>query len=104
MSQVILNIVDTPYFHRSTGANQDTTLTQSFVGGTFAAVTVPANSIGVMIIPDNANTGTITFKGITGDTGVNIRKSKTSYMSLDEASASFGLLCASSINVTFIFV
>ena len=104
MSQVIINIVASPFFHKDRGVNQDTTLVQAFTAATFAAVAVPAGSIGVMIIPDNSNVGTITLKGVTGDTGVNLRKSKPSYLSLDEAAASFGLLCASTISVTFIFV
>lgn len=102
-TQTLFKLIDTPHFYQFTGANQNTTLVQTFVTATFAAVSVPANSKGVYIIPDNANTGTITFKGITGDTGVNIRKAAPSLMSLDEASASFGLLCAAGQVITFVF-
>ena len=75
MSQVVISIQDTPYENQFLfGANIPTTLTQSFTAATFASVTVPSGAIGVYIIPQNNNTGTITMKGVTGDTGINIPK------------------------------
>jgi len=105
MSQVVTTIADTPYEEQMQyGPNFPSTLVQAFTAATFAAVAVPANSIGVFILPQPGNTGTITFKGVTGDTGVNLPKSGAYYQGLDIAVASFGLLCASSIAVVFVFV
>lgn len=103
MAQTRIELIDTPYFHITNNNNANTTLVQVFVTNTFAAVSVPANSKGVYIIPDNANTGTIAFKGVTGDVGVNIRKASPQYIPLDEAGASFGLTCAAGQTITFVF-
>jgi hypothetical protein len=84
--------------------NDNSQLTQAFTATIFAAVVVPSGSTGVYIVPDTANAGAITFKGIVGDTGINIPKAVPSFMSLDPAAASFGLLCASTQSITFTFV
>lgn len=103
-SMSIFSLVGSPYETVVLlGSIQPQTVVQTFTAATFAVVPVPAASIGVLVIPDNANTGTITVKGITGDTGVNIRKFKPSLFSLDEALASFGILSANTQTVTFIF-
>jgi hypothetical protein len=105
MSQIIISIEGTAYEGVNLfGANPASTLTQAFTAATFAAVAVPAGSIGVLIIPDNANTGTLTIKGVTGDTGVNIRQAQPSFMALSPLLASFGLLSQNTQTITFIFV
>ncbi|HLK55044.1 MAG TPA: hypothetical protein VKU00_00680 [Chthonomonadaceae bacterium] len=76
---------------------------QAFTGGTFASVTVPANTTGVFIVPQAGNTGAITLKGVTGDTGVALNKTQPSFIALD-AGAAFGILCANSISITFNWV
>jgi hypothetical protein len=84
--------------------------TQSFTAATFAAVTFPAltgSSViqGVWICPPSTNAGVITVKGVTGDTGVPVHKTKPFFLSLDSVTASnFGLLCAANTVVTFIWV
>ena len=103
-SRSIFSLVGTPYETMVLlGSIQPQTSVQTFTAATFAAVPVPASSIGVLIIPDNANTGTVIVKGVTGDTGVNIRKSKPSLFSLDEAAASFGILSANTQTITLVF-
>lgn len=78
----------------------DNRTVQSFASTTFAAVTVPTGATGVYIIPPSTNTGAITLKGVTGDTGVTLHKTQATWLSLD-TSAAFGLLCASATVVEF---
>ena len=88
--------------------NQDTKVTSanaaasgavsdlSFTAATFAAVTFPAGGstiTGCIIVPPAGYAGTITLKGVTGDTGVILHPTDPTYISLG-ASAAFGLLCS----------
>lgn len=103
-SRSIFSLVGSPYEAVVLlGSIQPQTVVQTFTAATFAVVPVPASSIGVLVIPDNANTGTVIVKGITGDTGINIRKFKPSLLSLDEAAASFGILSANTQTMTLVF-
>lgn len=73
---------------------------QSFAVATFAAVTVPTGAVGVIIKPPAANLGTITLKGITGDTGVSLHATNAHVQSL-AAGATFGLLCSALTVIEF---
>lgn len=85
------------------GTGVDQTTTQSFTAATFAAITVPANSTAMLIIPPAANVGAITLKGVTGDTGVLIHKTLPTCIALG-TTPSVGLLCANTTIVTIIFM
>jgi hypothetical protein len=84
--------------------------TQSFAAATFAAVTFPAlvgSSVikGVWICPPSANTGAITLKGVTGDTGIPIHKTEPTFLRLASVTASnFGILCVDTTVITFLWV
>jgi len=71
---------------------------QTFVAATFAAVVVPAGAVGYVMKPPAGNLGTITLKGVTGDTGVQLHKTNPSAGSL-EVSATFGLLCSATTTI-----
>jgi hypothetical protein len=75
---------------------------QAFTAATFAAVPVPVSPAptGVFIIPPAGNTGAITLKGVTGDTGVALNMTQPTWLSLGTGAA-FGLLCANTISVGF---
>jgi hypothetical protein len=82
--------------------------TQLFAAATFAAVSIPALQgsaaiQGVLIEPPSSNTGTITLKGVTGDTGIDLHKTKPSFVSLN-STTNIGLLCASATTIKFIWV
>ena len=104
MSQAQIQIRGTIYRTMLTGANEPSTTTQTFTAATFASVTVPSGATGVYIIPPDVSVGTITFKGATGDTGVNIPQAVPSFMALDPGGAAFGLVCAGNCTITFIWV
>jgi hypothetical protein len=79
--------------------------TQAFAANTFEAVAVPeqigtAAIRGVVIIPPTDNSGAITLKGVTGDTGIDLHKTKPTVLSLN-STTNLGLLCASAITLTF---
>lgn len=76
------------------------TTTQSFAAATFAAVTVPTGAVGVIIKPPAANLGTITMKGVTGDTGIPLHKTNAHMQSL-EVGATFGILCSALTVIEF---
>lgn len=81
----------------------DNRTTQAFASATFAAVsvpTLPAAPTGVWIQPPAGNTGAITLKGVTGDTGVALHLTQPSWISL-ASTAAFGLLCANATVMTF---
>ena len=42
----------------------------TLVANTFQAVAIPATATAVTIVPPVGNTGTLTLKGVTGDTGL----------------------------------
>lgn len=83
--------------------------TQKFTAATFAAVTFPALSGSevinwVLIIPPAGNAGTITEKGVTGDTGVPSSKTQPYVKSWDGIAASnFGFLCSADTVIEFIW-
>jgi hypothetical protein len=94
---------DTPAFPSYTNANApDNITTQAFTATIYAAVTVPSGAKGVIIIPPTSNSGTITFKGVTGDTGVPLHKTQPNAYIFDDATGpAFGLLCSASITIEF---
>lgn len=81
----------------------DTTTTQSFAAATFAAITVPTGATAMLIIPPSSNAGTITLKGVTGDTGVALSKTLPSAIALG-STPSVGLLCSALTVVTLVFM
>ena len=80
----------------------DSHTVQAFSANTFAAVTVPTGSTGVLIMPPAANAGTITVKGITGDTGINLHKTNPTFLSLDTSGA-FGIVCLNNTTIEFVW-
>lgn len=83
------------------------TTTQSFGAATFAAVTFPAligSAVvkGVIIKPPSTNTGAITLKGVTGDTGIPIHKTEATMIRFASVTASnFGILCVDACVIEF---
>lgn len=57
--------------------------------------TVPTS---VTIVPPEANDSSITFKGISGDTGVRIHNTDPTTVALDDSVTSFVLTAGASIN------
>ena len=78
----------------------DSITTQAFVAATFAAVSVPAGTTGVWVVPPASNAGAITLKGVTGDTGVLLHLTQASFFSL-ASGATFGILCANNTTIEF---
>lgn len=65
---------------------------QTIAQASFAAVTVPAGVTGVRIVPPVTNTLTITVKGITGDTGMQISPNSPSCFNFTSVgSPAFGI-------------
>jgi hypothetical protein len=93
------------YVFTNAGAPDNVT-TQAFAANTFAAVVIPAGSLGVIIQPPSGNAGVITLKGVTGDTGVQIPLTTPFPMLLTAAGiiAGFGLLCVNNTTVEFIWI
>lgn len=93
------------YVYTNAGAPDNIT-SQSFVAATFQAVVIPAGALGVWIVPPIANAGVITLKGITGDTGIQIPVASPCLILLTALgiTAGFGLLCASTTLVEFVWV
>lgn len=85
------------------GTGVDATTTQSFAAATFAAIVVPTGATAVLIIPPVANAGTITLKGVTGDTGVLLNKTKPTVLALD-TTPTLGLLCSALTVITLVFM
>lgn len=81
----------------------DVTTTQSFAAATFAAITVPTGATAMLIIPPAANAGTITLKGVTGDTGVALSKTLPSAIALG-TTPSVGLLCSALTVIVIVFM
>lgn len=80
---------------------------QLFSAGVFAAVTKPALAGSttikkVIIIPPPANSGAITLKGVTGDTGLDHSRTEASLQNLN-STTNLGLLCASDCVMKFIW-
>lgn len=84
-------------------------VTQKFTAATFAAVVFPALAGSevinwVIIVPPTVNSGTITIKGVTGDTGVPVSKTQPFFLAFDGISASnFGILCSADTVIEFIW-
>lgn len=78
-------------------------VTTSFAAATFATVTPPAAATAVVIIPPSTNAGTITLKGVTGDTGIVLSKTQPTVLALT-AGGSFGLLCSALTVMTFVYM
>lgn len=72
-------------------------LTASFAVG-FTAVTPPANATAALIIPPAANTNPITLKGVTGDTGIPLSRSKPTCLTF-VAGSTFGLTIATGATI-----
>jgi hypothetical protein len=83
------------------------TTAQAFSAATFAAVTFPGlvgSSVikGVIIKPPSTNSGAITLKGVTGDTGIPIHKTEATMIRFDSVTATnFGILTVSAITIEF---
>ena len=76
--------------------------TQAFTAATFAAVTIPSGATGVFIQIPSTNAGTVTQKGITGDTGVVILTTGgVGYWIPLASSAVLGFLCSTTITLSF---
>lgn len=90
------------------GPHADTA--QTFTAATFAAVTFPtligsAVIKGVQIFPPSGNTGTITLKGVTGDTGFQIHKTEMTELRFPSITASsFGILCSADTTIEFVWL
>lgn len=85
------------------GAGVDGTIQQSFAVATFGAIAVPTGCTAMLIIPPAGNVGTITLKGVTGDTGIALSKVKPTVLALDGAPA-VGLLCSALTVCTIVFM
>src|SRR5260221_5816648 len=55
---------------------------QQITSSTTTTVTAPSGAAGVLIAPLNLTAGTITVKGVTGDTGVGVSNSQPTFMSV----------------------
>lgn len=79
------------------------------INATFAAVTFPAlvgsaTIKGVWIIPLNG-AGTVTLKGVTGDTGLPIHATEPTFLRLASVTASnFGIATSADVTFEFLFV
>ena len=63
----------------------------------FSTITPPTGATGAVLIPPSANTTSITFKGVTGDTGYRLHNTNPSFITLNAASATFGLTVGAEI-------
>lgn len=104
MSNLFSRIDGTPYRHNARGANYPSMTTQTFTAATFAAVTIPTGTVGVMIDIPAGNTGTVVMKGSTGDTGIFLNPAGRNVMTFDKANLGFGLLCSSGVIINFWWV
>jgi len=72
----------------------------------FNTITVPQLPVpvGVVIIPPSTNTATVTLKGVTGDTGIRLHKTKPYMLTFDSTAvpATFGLTVGASITDPFL--
>ena len=84
-----------------------TAIDASFVdvhaSGVFNAITVTTGATAVLIVPDSANTATITLKGVTGDTGVPLSKTMPSAIALG-SSPSLGILTGAAATINLIYM
>lgn len=80
----------------------DNLTTQAFTAATFAAVVVPTGANGCVIVPPSGYGGTITLKGITGDTGIPI-PATTPFPLISTSGIAFGLLCSANVTLEFLW-
>lgn len=79
------------------------------INAAFAAVTFPAldgtaTIKGVLIVPLNGS-GTVTLKGVTGDTGIPIHATEPTFLRLAGVTASnFGITTSADVTFQFIWV
>ena len=70
----------------------------------FNTVSVGDNSTGCILVPPSNNTSTIKIKGVTGDTGVLLSKTKPSVITLDSGVTNIGITAGGAIaNVQFVW-
>lgn len=99
------NTIDTGSLTNSDGPLATTT--QAFTAATFAAVTFPAllgSAVikGVIIKPPTTNSGAITLKGVTGDTGIPIHATEPTMLRFASVTATnFGILCVDATKIEF---
>lgn len=60
-------------------------------------ISVPAGSTAVQITPPTTNTNSITFKGVTGDTGVRLHNTQPASIPLDSSVTQFVLTAGATI-------
>jgi hypothetical protein len=63
----------------------------------FNSIAVKTNSRAVLILPPLGNAVTMTLKGITGDTGINIHPTDPTAIALATGQATIGISCGSAI-------
>lgn len=94
--------VDVSIVANSTSVGDSQTL--SFAAATFQAIVAPATATAALIIPPAANVGTITLKGVTGDTGILLSKTQPTVLALTAGPVAFGLLCSALTVITIVFL
>lgn len=77
------------------GTGVDSTTTVSLASG-FNAITVPTNCTAALFIPPSANAQSLTLKGVTGDTGIALSKTKPTVLALD-GSPSLGITAGGAV-------
>lgn len=80
----------------------DGAISQTFTAATFAAITVPAGTTAILIIPPSTNVGAITLKGVTGDTGIALHKTLPTVLAV--STPTLGLLCANTTVIQIVFM
>ena len=63
----------------------------------FNTITPPTGATGAVLLPPAANTTSITFKGVTGDTGLRLHNTNPTVITLNAATDTFGLTAGASI-------
>lgn len=77
---------------------------QSLSAGNNPAITIPTGSVGVWLVPSTTNSVLVTFKGVSGDTGIATNKTIPTFMAFDSSQATFVLNAGSSVTVDLYFV
>lgn len=80
----------------TSAAAVDHTLTQDLSAGA-NTITIPSGATCVMITPPSGNTQALTLKGVSGDTGIAISKTKPTLLSFDTPPANFVINAAGSV-------
>ena len=63
----------------------------------FNTITPPTGATGAVLIPPSANATSITFKGVTGDTGLRLHNTNPTFVTLNAATDTFGLTTGAQI-------